>query len=311
MKRFTFYTFQLLLIAFGVLPVMAQEVQTPEQTSPAQTNNNKEFYLRPSYWRPYDQRGINVFETTKAPDSIAFEGTRVRLGAGFTQQFQNLKHENSALNSGGGTVATAGANKLYPLAPGFMTAQANLNLDVQLADGIRLNVVTYLSSRHHNEAWVKGGYIQFDKLPFKGEFWTNLMKMTTIKIGHMEINYGDEHFRRSDGGQTLYNPFMEGYIVDAFATEIGGEVYLHKNGLFGMLGVTNGMIKGNIDSATEGKVNGAVIDGNTDRSPSIYLKGGIDKSIGDVVRVRVSGSFYHNSSNAGSGLTLYGGDRTG
>ena len=311
MKRFTFYTFQLLLIAFGVLPVMAQEVQTPEQTSPAQTNNNKEFYLRPSYWRPYDQRGINVFETTKAPDSIAFEGTRVRLGAGFTQQFQNLKHENSALNSGGGTVATAGANKLYPLAPGFMTAQANLNLDVQLADGIRLNVVTYLSSRHHNEAWVKGGYIQFDKLPFKGEFWTNLMKMTTIKIGHMEINYGDEHFRRSDGGQTLYNPFMEGYIVDAFATEIGGEVYLHKNGLFGMLGVTNGMMKGNIDSATEGKVNGAVVDGNTDRSPSIYLKGGIDKSIGDIIRVRVSGSFYHNSSNAGSGLTLYGGDRTG
>jgi hypothetical protein len=109
----------------------------------------------------------------------------------------------------------------------------------------------------------------------------------------------------------LYNPFMDGYIADAFATEIGGEVYLQKNGLFGMLGVTNGMIKGNIDSATEGKVNGTVVDANTNRSPSIYLKGGIDKSLGDVARVRVSGSYYHNSSNAGSGLTLYGGDRTG
>src|SRR5215203_2074512 len=114
MKRFTLYTVQLLMIAFGVLPLMAQEVQTSEQTTPAQTNSDKEFYLRPSYWRPYDQRGINVFETTKVPDTIAFEGPRVRLGAGFTQQFQNLKHENKALNSGGSTIATAGANKLYP-----------------------------------------------------------------------------------------------------------------------------------------------------------------------------------------------------
>jgi hypothetical protein len=292
------YILQVLVVLIGLLPL----------TSNAQ---DKEYYLRPSYWRPYDQRGINVFETTKVPDSIPFEGPRVRFGAGFTQQFQNLKHENNAVNNGGNTVQTAGANKLYPLAPGFMTAQANLNLDVQLADGIRLNVVTYLSARHHNEAWVKGGYIQFDKLPFKGEFWTNLMKIATIKVGHMEVNYGDEHFRRSDGGQTLYNPFMDGYIADAFATEIGGEVYLQKNGLFGMLGVTNGMIKGNIDSATEGKVNGSVVDANTNRAPSIYLKGGIDKSLGEVARIRLTGSYYHNSSNAGSGLTLYGGDRTG
>lgn len=296
------YILQLASIA-AVLPLSSI---AQDQTSP-----DKEFYLRPSYWRPYDQRGINVFETTKAPDSIPFEGPRVRFGAGFTQQFQNLKHKNTALNNGGSTPATAGANKLYPIAPGFMTAQANLNLDVQLADGIRLNVVTYLSSRHHNEAWVKGGYIQFDKLPFKGKFWNDLMELATIKVGHMEVNYGDQHFRRSDAGHTLQNPFMEGYIADAFATEIGGEVYLQKNGLFGMLGVTNGMIKGNVDSATEGKVNGAVVDANTKRAPSIYLKGGIDKNIGDEIRIRLAGSFYHNSSNAGSGLTLYSGDRAG
>jgi hypothetical protein len=267
---------------------------------------DREFYLRPSYWRPYDQRGINVFETSKAPDTISFEGTRVRLGAGFTQQFQNLKHSNK------GAVNYQSTNKLYPLTPGFMTSQANLFLDVQLADGIRLNVTTYLSARHHNEAWVKGGYIQFDKLPFKGQFWNDLMKIATIKIGHMEINYGDEHFRRPDGGQTLYSPFMEGNIMDAYATEIGGEVYLQKNGLFGMVGVTSGMIKGNVDSTYITKnIDGSVIDGNTKRSPSIYLKGGIDKTLADFIRVRLSGSFYHNSSSAASGLTLYGGDRTG
>jgi hypothetical protein len=264
----------------------------------------KEYYGRPSYWRPYDQRGINVFETGKDADTILYEGPRVRLGAGFTQQFQDLKHESAAINN-------QGANKLYPIAPGFMTAMANLYTDIQLADGIHLNVTTYLSTRHHNEAWVKGGYIQFDKLPFKGKFWERLMEITTIKVGHMEVNYGDAHFRRSDGGQSLYNPFMESYIMDAYATEIGGEITLQENGVFGMLAVTNGMIKGNVDSATAGIVNGEIIDGNTNRDPSVIIKAGIDRQITPKVRARVSGSFYHNSSSAGSGLTLYGGDRAG
>jgi len=256
-------------------------------------------YQRPTNWRAYDQTGINVFETKK-DNSITSDGLRFRIGAGFTQQYQNLKHEN------GGADLSEGANKLYPLTPGFMTAQANLFMDVQLADGIRLNVTTYLSSRHHNEAWVKGGYIQFDKLPLKGKIFDDIMKVTTIKVGHMEINYGDAHFRRSDGGQTLYNPFMESYIMDGYATEIGGEVYVQKYGMFGMVGVTNGMIKGNVDSAIK-----TAQDDNAKRSPSLYLKGGFDKNIADNIRVRVSGSYYHNGSSAASGLTLYGGDRTG
>ncbi len=271
---------------------------------PMVTMAQTEYYGRPSYWRPYDQKGINVFETSKTPDTLKFLGPRVRFGAGFTQQYQNLDHSNTAINN-------QAVNKLYPVTPGFMTAMANLYTDIQLADGIRLNVTTYLSTRHHNEAWVKGGYLQFDKLPFKGEFWTKLMEITTIKLGHMEVNYGDAHFRRSDAGQTLYNPFMESYIMDAYATEIGGEVMIQKNGLFGMLAITNGMIKGNVDSAAKGVVAGDIVDANDSRNPSILLKAGIDKQLNDIMRVRVSGSFYHNSSSAGSGLTLYGGDRSG
>lgn len=133
----------------------------------AMSQAGKEFYGAPSYWRPYDKKGINVFETGKGVDSIAFDGPRVRIGAGFTQQYQNLASENSATGN-------QGVNKLYPISPGFMTAMANLFLDVQLADGIHLNVTTYLSTRHHNEAWVKGGYIQFDKLPFKAISGINL-----------------------------------------------------------------------------------------------------------------------------------------
>lgn len=272
------------LLILGVLPV-ALFAQQPKISN----------------FRPYDKSGINMFETSKA-DTVPFEGLKVRWGAGFTQQFQNLKHENpGALNNG----ATQ-ANHLYPLVNGFMTAQANLFMDVQLADGIKLNVTSYLSARHHNETWVKGGYIQFDKVPFKGQFWSDLMKITTVKIGHFEVNYGDEHFRRTDGGQALYNPFMDNYIIDEFATEIGGEVYLQKNGLLGMIGLTNGMIKGSIDSPMA-----TILDPTVKRNPSIYLKAGFDKKLNENVRVRLTGSFYSNSSNAGSGLTIYGGDRTG
>lgn len=258
------------------------------------------YYDSIQYFNYYDQRGLNTFETPKV-QGATFNGFRVRVGAGFTQQFQNIKHENPlALNN-------TTTNRLYPVASGFMTSQANLMTDFQLADGIRLNLTTYLSARHHNEAWVKGGYIQFDKLPFKGKFWSDLMEIATIKIGHMEINYGDAHFRRPDGGHTALSPFMEGNIMDAFTTEIGGEVYLRKGALIGMMGMTGGMIKGHVDVVNPETVG----DRNAARNPSVYFKGGVDKTFAPKVRVRVTGSLYTNSSSAGSGLTLFAGDRTG
>jgi hypothetical protein len=178
-----------------------------------------------------------------------------------------------------------------------------LYIDAQLGDGIRLHVANYMSARHHEEFWVKGGYIQFDKLPFKGQFWNNLMNITTIKVGHMELNYGDAHFRRSDGGQTLYNPFIENYIVDAFTTEVGGEVTLQKNGVFGLIGVTNGILNPSVTAqAPDG-------DKDSSRGPSVYLKAGIDKNLGEKLRVRVTGSAYLN--NHAQRAALYGGDRTG
>ena len=240
--------------------------------------------------RAYDQSGINVFEAPKDSNAV-FDKIKVQFGAGFTQSFQGLKHEN---NAGG----------LYKMTPGFNTANANLFMDVQLAEGIRLNLTSYLSSRHHNETWVKGGYIQFDQLPFKGDLWKEIMSVTTIKVGHMEINYGDQHFRRSDGGQTIYNPFIENYIMDGYTTEIGGEVLVRKNGLFGLVGVSNGMIKGNIEELTP-----TAQDANTHKSPAIYVKGGFDKQLNTDLRFRFAASFYSNNSSGGQ--TLYGGDRTG
>jgi len=236
------------------------------------------------YFRHYDQRGINVFETTKT-DTIIYEGMKLRIGANFTQGFQSLKHSN---NSG---------VKLYDLGTGFPLAMANLNIDVQLADGVRLNLVSYMSSHHHNEMWVKGGYIQVDKVGFlNSEFLNKLWKNLTLKVGHMEINYGDAHFRRSDGGNTFWNPFMESNIMDAYTTEIGSELYFQKSGWIAMLGMTNGEIQGSVTR-------------DSDRGASMYGKLGYDHKFGDQNRVRITGSFLNKTSSISG--TLYGGDRTG
>ncbi len=242
------------------------------------------------YFRPYDQRGVNVFEPSKV-DTVVYDGFKLRIGANFAQQFQMLKHENSF------DIVGANTNKLYDLQKGTNLAMANLNLDVQLTDGVRLNLVSYMSSRHHNEFWVKGGYLQIDKVGFlHSEFLNKLWSDLTLKVGHMEINYGDAHFRRSDGGNTLWNPFMENNIMDAFTTEIGAELYWHKNGIIAMLGMTDGEIQG---STTK----------KDDRKPSLYGKVGFDKAINEDLRIRLTGSFYTTKSSISN--TVYGGDRTG
>lgn len=240
------------------------------------------------FFRPYDKRGINVYETSKQ-DTVAYDGFKLRLGGNFTQGWQNLGHSNNT---------NVAANKLYDLAAGFPLAQANFNMDVQITDGVRLNLVSYMSSHHHNEFWVKGGYFQIDKVGFlKSDFFNKLWKNMTMKVGHMEINYGDQHFRRSDGGNTLWNPFIENYIMDEFTTEIGAELYWQKNGIVSMIALTDGEIQGNVLGA-----NGA-------RKPSLYGKLGYDKQINDDLRIRLTGSFYTTKSSVSN--TLFGGDRTG
>ncbi len=76
----------------------------------------------------------------------------------------------------------------------------------------------------------------------KSEFLDRIWKDLTLKVGHMEINYGDAHFRRSDGGNTFWNSFMENNIMDAYTTEIDGELYWHRKCIIAMFGMTNGKI---------------------------------------------------------------------
>ena len=259
---------------------------------------------RLQFFRPNNKHGINIFETSKT-DTIPFTKLKVKIGGNFTQDFQMLSHQNNAQSL---IVDGVNSNQLIPLTNGFNRAMANLAIDVQLADGIRMNLTMYLSTRHHEETWVKGGYVQIDKLTFlKSDLINEIMKNFTIRAGDYEVDYGDQHFRRSDGGNATYNPFVENYIMDEFATEVGGEIYYHhKSGLFAMIGVTNGELNPTVlastkmDSAT-GKLN--VYD------PAFHGKLGFDKQINKDLRFRITGSFYKDKS--ASGNTLFFGDRTG
>jgi hypothetical protein len=264
------------------------------------------------YFRPNNSQGLNVFETSKK-DTVPFTGLKVKVGGNFELSFQALGDQNTATPlTSAGVATTLGSktnvNSLIPLGHAFQLPMANLNFDIQLADGIRMNLTSYLASRHHEDSWVKGGYIQFDKLLFlHSDLVDGIMKNVTIKIGQSDVDYGDQHYRRTDGGNTIYNPFVENYIMDEFSTELGGEIYYHTNsGLFAMAGVTDGELSETviapvkIDSATQ----------QVNKFDPVFLgKIGFDKQLTKDFRFRITGSVYSVSSTNSS--TLFGGDRTG
>ncbi len=258
------------------------------------------------YFRSNDKNGVNVFETSKN-DTNTFHHMKVKVGGNFEQSFQTLRDQNTDVYmTQPGFVGNV--NSLTPLINGFDLAMANLNVDAQLSDGIRVSLSVYLASRHHEDTWVKGGYIQFDKLTFLHSNWIDkVMKSVTIKVGQFDVDYGDQHFRRTDGGNTIYNPFVENYIMDEFATEIGGELYYHhKSGLFAMGGITNGELNPTVVAAT--KID--TVTGQPNKyDPAIHGKIGYDKQLNKDFRARLTGSVYSVHSAASN--TLFGGDRTG
>lgn len=239
------------------------------------------------HYRPAGQDGLNVFEAPKETDPEPFDGLKVKIGGAFAIQFQGLSQTNS-----GDSLPELGSN--------FNLPAANLDLDVQLQDGLRMHLRTYLSSRHHNESWVKGGYIQMDNLNFISPgFLEGFMDIATIRIGLDEFNYGDAHFRRTDNANAIYNPFVGNYIMDAFSTEVFGELTLQHNGLIGVVGLTNGKLNQSV-----------VVNDNTDNKPSFFGKLGYDSQVSDDLRVRLTGSWYINKGES-TGTNLYGGDRAG
>jgi hypothetical protein len=272
-----------LLVAFGGLAGTAGAQQ--QQGELAQTAVIQHI-------RPLNESGRLLFESPKA-DTLTFKGLAFTFGAAFAQQFQGLQHTNTAAAN---MVNGVNTNQLITIGHGFNNAVANLYLNAQLAQGIRVQMTSYLSARHHQESWVKDGYILIDASPVKNATLENVMKYVTARVGHFEINYGDAHYRRTDNGNGMYNAFVGNYILDAFTTEIGAEVYARADGLLAMLAATSGEVHGQVTAP--GK-----------HTMSTIGKLGFDEKFADNVRVRLTGSFYAN--NKGASNTLFTGDRAG
>lgn len=236
-----------------------------------------------------NQFGAAQFEALGDRD-VEFEGVNVRVGGGFALQYQALSHESSGLNFD--------SIGLVDIHNNFNLPTANLDLDVAFAKGVRMHLRTYLSARHHPEAWVKGGYVQISSLDFiEEDFLSGVMDLVTVKVGLMEINYGDYHFRRTDNARAIYNPFVGNLILDAFNTEMGAEIYVTPGDFLIMGGITNG------------NLNQTVIGDGESNTPSILAKVGWDKQVSDDLRTRLTASLY--TSAEGQTNFLYNGDRAG
>jgi hypothetical protein len=256
--------------------------------------------------------GINVFDVQK--DNREFKGLSIDLGGAFNMDFQATNSFNdqpasvttTTTTATGTTVRSINGYRLMNTENNFTLPGADLYIGAQLFDGVRVNLDVYLASRHHNDAYVKGGYLQIDKLDFiKKDFLADVMKYATIKIGQMENNFGDAHFRGSDNGNTIKNAFVGNNIMYSFTTEMGMEVYYNRDGWVSMLGVTNG----NLNQSNEEIFYTTGPNTNTTHSPSILAKFGYDKQINEDLRIRLTGSYYHNA-NLGN-ANIYSANRSG
>lgn len=263
------------------------------------------FYAQETSMRDYlasEKTTRNVFEDPKvaAPE---YDGVKVSVGGDFALQFQALNHSTKATLAPGKVLTEMGKD--------FNLPTANLDVNAYLATGLKMHLRTYLSARHHNEAWVKGGYIQIDNLDFisKG-FMSDLMKHARVKIGMDEINYGDSHFRRTDNAEAINNPFVGNNIMDSFSTEAFGEVYGYYGDFSVMGGISNGKLNQwafkNTSSSTTGI--GATLN---DNAPSYYGKIAYDKQVSNDLRVRLSASMYNANNGWATGSSLYSADRGG
>ena len=291
-----------ILVAALALPMLAASAQVQQsggevgKTDTAAATASSLISMLPPIqlqnYRPADYRGINMFEAPKEA-GIPFTGFRMTWGAAFRQNFQGLAHSNAAAPVMSGTTNT---NQLIEIGKGFNLADANLSLNMQIADGIRVHLSTYASSKHHQETWVKDGYFMMDKSPIDHPILNEIMKYTTLKLGHFETNFGDAHFRRSDNGNAMHNPFVGNLLIDAFTTEVGGEAYLRSGPFLAMAGINSGTINGGITTPER-------------RTPAYLGKLGFDKQLSQDLRVRLTGSYYKNDKSPSN--TLLTGDRAG
>ena len=289
-----------LLVAFTT-PAMAQNgASSPPPAAAAESTTKaapaKVSLYRPmeiQHIRPADQRGVNVFESPK-DDEVAFNGFTLSFGGAFTQEFQGL-HTQTGERSGDQRRQREPAHHHRP-----RLQQRRREPQHQRADRPghpRRDDVVPVGAPPPGV--VGQGRLSRSSTSRRSTTRCSraIMKYTTLRVGHFEINYGDQHFRRSDNGNAMYNPFVGNYILDDFTTEIGAEVYVRANGFMAM-------------ARRDGRRSARPGDGSGEARSMAYLASSAStRSFGDNFRFRLTGSFYANDKSASN--TLFTGDRGG
>lgn len=123
----------------------------------------------------------------------------------------------------------------------------------------------------------------------------------------MEVNYGDAHFRRTDNGYAIANPFVGNYILDAFSTQIAFEALFRNKGWLLMGAVSTGSLKPALTGFNANTGTYTAFD--THKELAFYWKAGYDNQLTDDFRLRLTLSGYHSPDNhAGA---MYNSDRAG
>lgn len=240
---------------------------------------------------------VQTFEPAK--DTSAFSGKpEVSFATDLTFNYQGLKQEFDL------PTVTNERN----LQPGLSLPQANFDINAKVMSGFNVKLETMLSSHHHPETYVKGGYATIENLDFIAPgFASDFMRNATIKVGVDDINFGDDQYRRSDNADVMRNPFIHNTGVEAYMQAPHIEVYYRIPSIntLVMAGITNGQV--NPDDVTD--VSRTNTSGSSNR-PGIYGKIAYDSQLTEALRVRLSESVYYvHGTNKGTGL--YSGDKAG
>lgn len=278
-KIFALFVFVIVMFSLSAAPAFAQNNNEGSQDKTTVTLGSQGM----QYYTPRVGESMR-FEAPKFGPQPEFEGLNLDFGLANSLVVQDLKHSNSAV----------GAKPLIPIRRGVTLPNSNLYLGAQLAPGIRSELTMWLASSHHNETWVKDGVVQIDQLPIDHPLAYLFNVFGRVRAGMMELNYGDLHFTRSDGGRGNLNPFIDNALIDSFTIEPAVEGYFFLPNFMFMAGVTSGQNKGD------------VVEGQKTES-GLLLKTAYDGQITNDAYFRISASLYRNE---GATNTIFGGDRT-
>ena len=188
---------------------------------------------------------------------------------------------------------------------GLAAAQGNLYLFATLVDGIDVFTEFYLSSKHHQgEFSDREGYVLISKLPERVNIGPlrRIFDYIDIKGGHFEIDYGNQHWVRSDNAEVQRNPLIGNYVVDPNVVEGGAEVIGHHNWLHWVAGLGNGVNTEDFRQGREYSKHGKVMVEHPEKTWNVA---------GSVYAVDQSDSRFAAPATIGSKSGFLSGDRSG